>query len=221
MRIIAASDLHGQLPQPEDVPRGDVLALAGDLCPDGGAGRQFDWLSTTFAGWVDRLPVSRVVATWGNHDWVGLRWPAPALPKVSWLLDSGVEIDGCRFWGSPWSLPFFDWAFMRPEVELAGVWESMWDDADVVVVHGPPHGCGDLTYDGRHTGSPSLATRLARVRPQLAVFGHIHEAFGPREMAGGIWANVSLLDLRYRLVRPMQAFTIAGRAERQLEERPG
>ena len=214
MRIVAASDLHGQLPPPDVVPRGDVLALAGDLCPGGSARRQLDWISTEFAAWVDRLPVSRIVATWGNHDWVGLKWPAPPIPKVSWLLDSGVEIDGCRFWGSPWTLPFFDWAFMRPEDELARIWDSMWDDADVVVVHGPPHGCGDLTCDGHHAGSISLAGRLRRVRPRLALFGHIHEAFGQTEMAGGTWANVSLLDVRYRLVRPPQMFTIPGPTER-------
>ena len=208
MRIIAASDLHGRLPQPEDVPRGDVLALAGDLCPHGGASRQLDWLSTAFAGWVDRLPVSRVVATWGNHDWVGLKWPAPAVSKMSWLLDSGVEIDGCRFWGSPWSLPFFDWAFMRPEDQLAETWSLMPEGTDVAIVHGPPQGCGDLTSRGQHVGSASLRRRLEEVRPQLAVFGHIHEAAGQWDLAGGVWANVSLLDLHYRLVRPPRVFTI-------------
>jgi Icc-related predicted phosphoesterase len=133
---------------------------------------------------------------------------------VAWLLDSGVEIDGCRFWGSPWSLPFFDWAFMRPEAELACIWESMWDDADVVVVHSPPHGYGDRTRDGQLAGSPSLTKRLEQVRPQLTLFGHIHEAFGQWGVAGGTWANVSLVNLHCRLVRRPQVFTILGPAER-------
>ena len=79
MRIVAASDLHGQLPAVADFPRGDVLAFAGDLCPDGDPAYQLDWLHTRFAYWVEQLPVSHVVATWGNHDWVGLNAPAPSI----------------------------------------------------------------------------------------------------------------------------------------------
>jgi Icc-related predicted phosphoesterase len=214
MRIVAASDLHGQLPPVADVPRGDVLTLAGDLCPDGDPAYQLNWIRTRFAAWVEQLPMTHVVATWGNHDWVGLEVPAPAVANVSWLCDSGVEIDGCRFWGSPWSLPFFDWAFMRPEADLARAWELMWNDADVVVVHCPPHGYGDRTRDGHNAGSSSLRERLETVQPQLVLFGHIHEAFGQWGVAGGTWANVSLVNFHCRLVRPAQVFTILGPAER-------
>ena len=55
------------------------------------------------------------------------------------------NLDGCRFWGSPWSVPFFKWAFMRPEKELAETWAQIPDDTDVVIVHGPPKGYGDRT----------------------------------------------------------------------------
>jgi Icc-related predicted phosphoesterase len=211
MRIVAASDLHGTLPSPESVPEGDVLALAGDLCPPGGPKTQLPWLKTVFARWVERLPADHVLATWGNHDFVGQEHPAPPIPRVRWLVDTDVEIDGCRFWGSPWSLPFFDWAFMRPEEELAKTWSVMPDDTDVAIVHGPPQGYGDLTSRGQHVGSVSLRRRLEEVRPQLAVFGHIHEAAGEWNVAGGVWANVSLLDLHYRLVRRPRAFAVNGR----------
>lgn len=213
MRIVAASDLHGQLPPVADIPRGDVLALVGDLCPDGDPAYQLDWLHARFADWVEQLPMSHVVATWGNHDWVGQHVPAPAVANVSWLCDSGVEIDGSRFWGSPWSLPFRDWPFMRPEAELAEIWELMWDDADVVIVHCPPFGCGDLTRDGQHIGSLSLRRRVEKVHPQLVLFGHIHEAFGQWDVAGGVWANVSLVNFHGRLVRQPQVFSILGPAE--------
>ena len=35
---------------------------------------------------------------------------------------SGCEIEGLKFYGSPWTPVFYDWAFMLPEVELAGKW---------------------------------------------------------------------------------------------------
>jgi len=214
VRIVAASDLHGTLPEPAEIPSGDALVLAGDLCPPGGANPQLQWLSTVFAEWAEQLPVTHIVATWGNHDWTGVKEPAPRISRVRWLVDSALEIDGCRFWGSPWSLPFFDWAFMRPEDELAKTWARMPDGTDVAVVHGPPLGFGDLTTHGRHVGSASLRRRLEEIRPQLAVFGHIHEAAGQWDVAGGVWANVSLLDVHYRLVRAPRVFTVTGPDER-------
>jgi Icc-related predicted phosphoesterase len=208
MRIVAASDLHGQLPKPDEFPPGDVLALAGDLCPHGSADRQLDWLAADFEEWVKHVPVTHVVATWGNHDFAGQKDPTPRIDRVRWLLDSSIEIDGCRFWGAPWSLPFFDWAFMLPEDELAETWKLIPDETDVVIVHGPPQGYGDLTSLGRHVGSASLGRRLEEIGPQLALFGHIHEAAGRWDVAGGAWANVSLLDLHYNRVRGPQVFTI-------------
>ncbi len=34
LKIVATSDLHGDLPDPRDLPTGDVLVLAGDIFPD-------------------------------------------------------------------------------------------------------------------------------------------------------------------------------------------
>ena len=208
MRIVAASDLHGQLPDPAEIPQGDVLALAGDLCPEGTAAHQLEWLTTTFTPWVEQLPVAHVVATWGNHDWVGMATPTPQISRVHWLVDAAIDLDGCRFWGSPWSLPFFKWAFMRPEKELAETWAQIPDDTDVVIVHGPPKGYGDRTNFGQRVGSVTLRQRLEQIRPQLALFGHIHEAAGEWDAAGGVWANVSLLNFRYEPVREPQVFSV-------------
>lgn len=194
MIIEATSDLHGQLPSAKTIC-GDVLVLAGDICPDS---FQREWLVSTFAEWVKRLTVKRVVATWGNHDFIGLDSP-PEVEGVTWLCDSGAEIDGIKFWGSPWSPRFFYWAFMKDEPDLAKVWAQIPDDCQVAVLHGPPSGVGDLTMSGERVGSPSLTKRLLEIPAlQLAVFGHIHEACGQWKLGNATWANVSLLDDRYR-----------------------
>ena len=148
------------------------------------------------------------LATWGNRGWVGLESPMPTVPTMTWVCDSGCEIDGCRFWGSPWSLPFFDYAFMAAEADLETTWSRIPDDADVVIVHGPPLGIGDLTRDGLCVGSASLKARLTQIRPQLAVFGHIHEAAGQWDVAGAVWANVCLVDFHVQLVRAPRVFSV-------------
>lgn len=57
-------------------------------------------------------------------------------------------------------------------------------DGDVLITHGPPHGILDEapmpnpdTKD-RHVGCEMLLDRVLQIRPQLHVFGHIHEGYG-------------------------------------------
>ena len=78
MRIVALSDQHGFLPE---IPRCDLLIIAGDICPDG-FGQQFAmdapelqkaWFDHTIRPWLARAPATRTILTWGNHDWCGQR----------------------------------------------------------------------------------------------------------------------------------------------------
>ena len=41
---------------------------------------------------------------------------------------------------------------------------------------------------------------MLRVKPQLHVFGHIHEGYGERFLGGIHFVNASLCDERYRSV---------------------
>lgn len=53
------------------------------------------------------------------------------------------------------------------------------DDVDVVVTHGPPRGVLDRSWaTGQHVGSAELFTAVARARPRVHCFGHIHEGWG-------------------------------------------
>ncbi|KAI1411417.1 Metallo-dependent phosphatase [Hypoxylon sp. FL1857] len=51
---------------------------------------------------------------------------------------------------------------------------------DVVITHGPPHGIMDFTDQKRRAGCPGLFGAVARARPRLHCFGHIHEAWGAK-----------------------------------------
>ncbi|KAI1140690.1 Metallo-dependent phosphatase [Hypoxylon sp. FL0543] len=54
------------------------------------------------------------------------------------------------------------------------------EGVDVVITHGPPHGIMDLTDQKRRAGCPQLFGAVARARPRLHCFGHIHEGWGAR-----------------------------------------
>lgn len=57
------------------------------------------------------------------------------------------------------------------------------EGTDVVITHSPPCGVLDRTSEGRRAGSSSLFTEVARCRPKVHCFGHIHEGWGAKLVA--------------------------------------
>jgi predicted MPP superfamily phosphohydrolase len=51
-------------------------------------------------------------------------------------------------------------------------------NVDVVMTHGPPKGILDNSYSEAHAGCPFLFEAVARARPLMHCFGHIHEGWG-------------------------------------------
>lgn len=88
--------------------------------------------------------------------------------------------------GSPYSPEYGNWAFYYPPAssEDAQPKPRIWDDiplnTDIVVTHTPPHGHCDYVAPGekRPDGCEALRRALWRVRPRLAVCGHIHDGRG-------------------------------------------
>lgn len=222
IEICAISDLHGHLPQ---IPPCSILLIGGDICPcrfglgymsdNDTAMHQSFWLKDVFGPWLESLPVKHVVATWGNHDWVGEKKPN-TMPKLPWhiLVDEGIELLGLKIYGSPWQTRFFDWAFNADEPFMENKWAAIPNDTDILLLHGPPHGYGDLApvYQGirdneEHTGSPSLTKRIMEIKPQLVVCGHIHRSRGVFLAGNTSVANVSIVNERYELVNEPMMFT--------------
>ena len=207
MKILAASDLHGTLP---DVPACDLLLLGGDLCPvtNHELAFQAEWLDTTFRRWLENIPARQVVGVAGNHDFVFEQLPEAVPRDLRWayLQDSGFTWEGLRFWGTPWQPWFFDWAFNLYEPDLVAKWAMIPPNTDILVLHAPPHGYGDgVPRSGGmdHTGSPSLLRRIEEILPRLAIFGHIHEGRGQWQIGPTTLANVTILDERYNHVYPV------------------
>jgi Icc-related predicted phosphoesterase len=188
MRIVCVSDTHG-FHRHTEVPDGDILIHGGDLTKHGSLAdvEEFD-------RWLGTLPHRHKLVICGNHDFCFQHEPDEArarLTNATYLEDCGCEIEGLKFYGSPWTLTFFDWAFMLPEEQLADKWAIIPAGLDVLITHGPPHGILDLTNRNEHAGSATLLERVREARPRLHVFGHIHEAAGRTEVGGTAFLNAS------------------------------
>lgn len=88
-------------------------------------------------------------------------------------------------YGSPWTPQYGVSAFQYRPDEAESHWETrfaaMERTPDVVVTHGPPKHHLD-TRDFYRAGCPFLAGEVAKVRPRLMVFGHIHVGHGREEV---------------------------------------
>ncbi|KAL9006210.1 MAG: hypothetical protein Q9188_001034 [Gyalolechia gomerana] len=90
-------------------------------------------------------------------------------------LDNGAAL---TVYASLWTPSFGDWGFRYPPDE--GHEFSIAKGVDVVITHGPPKGIMDYSNDRKRAGCPNLFSAIARARPRLHCFGHIHEGWGAK-----------------------------------------
>ncbi len=189
MRIVCVSDTHGYH-ELTTVPDGDILVHAGDICRHGSLADV-----ESFDRWLGALPHRHKIVICGNHDGCFQETPAEARARITnaiYLEDSGCEIEGMTFYGSPWTPQFSDWSFMLPRgPEIARKWAAIPTGVDVLITHGPPEGICDRNRTGEACGCRDLLSRVLEVKPRLHVFGHIHEAAGRSDYDGTIFLNAS------------------------------
>lgn len=199
MIITAASDLHGKWPR--DLPPGDVLILAGDILADiwpapkiTDAQWQLEKEIPRLEAWVKDLPYRLKIFVPGNHEFVFEEMPLlarEALPSMTVLIDDGIEFEGLRFWGTPWVPYLTGWAFYADTEKLTHRFSKIPRyDLDVLVSHGPPQNILDHAYS-EHAGSKELLHYVKRSKPQVHIFGHIHESHGRLEDDGILFVNVA------------------------------
>lgn len=202
MRLVCISDTHGDH-EGIELPDGDVLIHAGDLSSHGQMAE-----TRAFMQWLGAQAFDHILCIAGNHDRFMEQEPSMAAQfaqdhGVLLLNDSGCAIDGVRFWGSPITPRYFDWAFMRdPGRPIEAHWHLIPQETDVLITHGPPHGIMDEVQrpDGsvENTGCPSLLAKVRSICPVVHVFGHIHEGHGSVNQDGIAFFNVSTMDKHYR-----------------------
>lgn len=209
MKIVAISDTHTHEDELE-IPEGDVLIHCGDFS-------KFSQMSlVNFCDWVSRLPHRLVLITSGNHERFIERDPdafklavESSRENVKVLLHEPLEWSGIKFFGSPYSPVFHNWAYNVPRGQaMAAKWAEIPADTDVLFVHGPPNGILDQVGD-INAGCEELRKRVDEIKPKLCLFGHIHVQGGQQvENNGTLFANVAICDDRYKPAQEIQVFEV-------------
>jgi Icc-related predicted phosphoesterase len=229
MKCVAISDTH-TLHKKVTLPEGDVLIHAGDFSSRGSIGEL-----QRFANWMKKQPFEHKLVIPGNHDWASQRSPGLAYLTfkergITYLLDSGCEIDGVKFWGSPWQPEFCDWAFNLPRDgnQLEAKWAMIPGDTDVLITHGPPHGildvappfmgwgCGPPPEDNkeRRVGCKLLLAHVKVVKPKVHVFGHIHLSHGAINVGPTRFINAAICTEDYKATNQPITFSVEKKEEK-------
>ena len=181
MRILAFSDLHLARARAADIVAAsgaaDLVIGAGDFC-------------TMRQGLPEAMEMlaglqAPLVAVPGNAESVDeLR--AAAGPGVTVLHGDGCEIDGLRIYGLGYGVPrtpFGAWSCDLSEAFAAELLAGC-VKAHVLVTHSPPKGVCDVTSAGQSVGSTAIRAAIERIRPRLALCGHIHDSWGQEGRLG-------------------------------------
>lgn len=201
MKLTFISDthsLHNELPA---IAPGDVLIHCGDFTGHGNIDETAD-----FAEFIAAQNFTHKIVIAGNHDWCfedGRRDGAEACLHdlgIIYLNDSGIELDGVKFWGSPIQPEFLNWAFNRERgADIRQHWDLVPTDTDVLITHGPAFGILDKCCHGGRVGCEELLEVIQTIKPKIHAFGHIHEGYGQHEQDGTIFVNACSLDEHYRM----------------------
>lgn len=199
MKIVCISDTHFTDQFLNNIPDGDVIVHAGDATFKG----QFAEV-VRFNAWYSSLPHKHKIFVAGNHElsFEDTPWMVkPLLSRnITYLQNSGVEIDGIKFWGSPYQPEFHNWAFNLPRGEIIKkVWDQIPEGTDVLITHGPPHGILDIVKSRANEllGCEELLKAVLRIKPRLHVFGHIHDSYGITHKDGIKFVNASSCTEQY------------------------
>ena len=101
-----------------------------------------------------------------------------------------------KVYSSPWQPEFYDWAFTYPRhIDRFNPTPAVSKQQpatnpvpdhpaiDIMITHGPPKNILDATYYGDESvGCDHLRRAVARCRPRLHCFGHIHEGWGAQRL---------------------------------------
>jgi DnaJ-domain-containing protein 1 len=128
-----------------------------------------------FNDWLGEQPYRHKVVIPGNHgSLLELSEYQKQITNAHLLINSGVELDGVKIWGSPVT-PYANTAFGIPTAEARRKhWSRIPAGTNVLVTHGPPYWILDCAHGSDdHQGDPELFKAIGQSPPALHVFGHV------------------------------------------------
>jgi len=199
MKAVLISDTHFRHEE-LIIPDGDIIIHSGDFAYN-------DRTSHHFLDWFSSLDFKYRILVAGNHDAFFEESGKDKIKKmckeyydIIYLEDEAIEIEGIKFYGSPWTVLYSDWHFMKEDIDLIPFWNNIPSDTEVLITHGPQKGVLDvLSHMGRveNLGSSTLAQRIFELKKlRYHIFGHIHGEAGikePNEYRDYVSINASMM----------------------------
>lgn len=189
MKAVIIGDSHNLHKAYGKLPSANIIIHVGDVTTHGTKEEL-----RGFTNWWNHLRYDFKIVIAGNHD--RCLESKPELSKwftsTYYLLDSTVVIKGTKFYGSPYTLTYQDFAFMRDRGnDIARKWAMIPDNTDILITHGPPFGYGDTTNAGVIVGCEDLLAKCIKVKPKFHLYGHVHEGYGIRKFHNTTLINAS------------------------------
>ena len=187
MRILAISDLHLDEGAADALlsaaPPADLVSAAGDFAS---AHRGLDTYMSRLAPVADRM----ICVPGNNESLDALRAATTATVLHGQSCDlRGVTVAGLG--GGIPPLPPLPWESWDLTEDAARAHLDTVDHADILITHSPPAGLGDNHAEIGHLGSTAIKDAILRLRPRIAVWGHIHDCWGESGTLGATqWCNL-------------------------------
>ncbi len=200
MKAVIISDTHsqGKLSKILSGLSADVLIHAGDFTARGTITDVIDF-NEQLGEVKDRF--THILLNAGNHDRIVQQQPELSKQRLTngkLLIDEAVIIEGKKFYFSPWTPEFCNWAFMYKPEDAERTWARIPEDTHVLVTHGPRFGVLDVTENGDCVGCPELGKRIFDLRIPVHCHGHIHEGYGVFNHSSGVHINASICNAEYK-----------------------
>lgn len=221
VKIVAISDTHNQHRKIE-IPQCDVLVHSGDYSYTGDF--QSLWEINQWFGKLKKDGIcSEVVTVCGNHDFLYEKNPTLArsiMTNCIYLQDEPLDFMGYKWYGSPRTPFFCNWAFNEQRGEqIKKWWDRIPDDTQVLITHGPPFGILDQVWCHPYnsvTGPENLGCEELRKRVdqlqhlKLHVFGHIHDSNGKYidQTTGKLFVNAAICTEEYNPTQKPHIITL-------------
>lgn len=205
MKITFFSDTHNAHKFVDIPSDSDMVIFTGDMCGHGNIKE-----CKSFLRWFSELPNKYKVMISGNHDIYmdkshyknnGRDYnPKDIIPQnIIYLENETVTIEDIKIFGSPVTPWFYDWAFnVNRGEDILEYWNKIEPDTDIIITHGPPQGILDRCMDGSEVGCIDLKNKIDEIKPSIVAFGHIHEAYGIKDIDDVKYINSSIMTVRYQ-----------------------
>lgn len=184
MNILHISDthcLHNQLIIPSNI---QVIIHSGDCANSRDSAINSNEV-LNFLDWFANLSIEYKILVPGNHDIsIERRLITPSYINdlgIIYLENESANVCGLNIWGSPITPSFGNgWSWNMARHKTAIVWDTIPDDTDIVITHGPPKRILDLSTNKNNElefcGCESLFNKIIEIEPIFSCFGHVHDS---------------------------------------------